>query len=146
MSEQDAETDEQSAGSADPSQRFREEDVPEDEQQEIEEERERRLDPDNRPEGAAVDNTDGMPEVVKEFDEEHPPDAAGTSDPAEKFREMEVSEEEQREMAEERERRLDPDNRPESAEVDNTGRTFKDGEFVDDGPDDGPGDGEDGED
>ncbi len=134
-SETETESDEQTEGSADPSQRFREEDVPEDEQEEIEEERERRLDPDNRPEGATVDNTDGMPEVVQKFDEEHPSDAAGTSDPAQAFRDMEVSEEEQQEMAEERERRLDPDNRPEGAEVDNTGRTFKDGEFVDDGDD-----------
>ncbi len=130
------ETDEQSAGSADPSQRFREEDVPEDEQQEIEEERERRLAEENRPEGATVDNTDGMPDVVKEFDEENPPDAAGTSDPAEKFREMEISEEEKKEMEEERERRLDPENRPDGAEVDNTGRQFEDGEFVDE-PEDG---------
>ncbi len=145
--ETETESDEQTEGSADPSQRFREEDVPEDEQEEIEEERERRLDPDNRPEGATVDNTDGMPEVVQEFDEEHPTDAAGTSDPAQAFRDMEVSEEEQQEMAEERERRLDPDNRPEGAEVDNTGRTFKDGKFVDDGDDGDDGnDGDDGDD
>ena len=44
---------------------------------------------------------------------------------------MEVTEEEQHEIAEERERRLDPDNRPEGAEVDNTERTFEDGEFKD---------------
>lgn len=118
----------------------------EDDREEIEEERERRLDEDNRPDGAIVDNTDGMPDVVKEFDEENPPDTAGTSDPAEKFREVEVSEEEQREIEEERERRLDPDNRPDNAEVDNTGRRFEDGEFVDDGPGDGAGEGEDGED
>jgi hypothetical protein len=55
----------------------------------------------------------------------------GTSDPGAKFREMEVSEEEQREIAEERERRLDPANRPPNAEVDNTDRTFQDGHFVD---------------
>ena len=34
------------------------EDVPEDKQQAIEEEREKRLDPDNRPENAEVDNSD----------------------------------------------------------------------------------------
>lgn len=55
----------------------------------------------------------------------------GTSDPGKAFREMEVSEEERREIAEERERRLDPDNRPPGAEVDNTDRTFEDGEFKD---------------
>jgi hypothetical protein len=56
---------------------------------------------------------------------------AGTADPGKRFREMEVSEEEQREIAEERERRLDPANRPENAEIDNTHRTFEDGEFKD---------------
>ena len=127
----DPAAEEGSAGSSDPSQRFRENPPDESEQQEIEEERERRLAEENRPEGATVDNTDGMPDVVKEFDEEHPPDAAGTSDPAEKFREMEISEEEKKEMEEERERRLDPENRPDGAEVDNTGRRFEDGEFVD---------------
>lgn len=55
----------------------------------------------------------------------------GTADPGRKFREMEVSEDEKREIAEERERRLDPANRPEGAEVDNTDRTFEDGEFKD---------------
>lgn len=55
----------------------------------------------------------------------------GTADPGKKFREMEVSEEEQREIEEERQRRLDPANRPEGAEVDNTDRTFEDGEFKD---------------
>ena len=56
---------------------------------------------------------------------------AGTADPGKKFREIEISEEEQREIEEERQRRLDPDNRPPNAEVDNTGRTFEDGEFKD---------------
>ncbi len=40
-------------------------------------------------------------------------------------------EDEIQEIEEERERRLDPDNRPEGAEVDNTQRTFEDGEFKD---------------
>ena len=40
-------------------------------------------------------------------------------------------EEEIKEIEEERERRLDPDNRPENSEVDNTERTFDDGEFKD---------------
>ena len=60
----------------------------------------------------------------------------GTADPGQKFREMEISDEEKQEMEEERERRLDPANRPENAEVDNTNRTFKDGRFVDDGDED----------
>lgn len=56
---------------------------------------------------------------------------AGSADPSKRFREMEVSEEEQREIAEERERRLDPANRPENSEVDNTDRTFDGEKFVD---------------
>ncbi|WP_148614087.1 hypothetical protein [Nocardioides rubriscoriae] len=60
-----------------------------------------------------------------------PEGLAGSADPGKRFREMEVSEEEQREIAAERERRLDPANRPDNAEVDNTHRTFEDGEFKD---------------
>ncbi|RNL81183.1 hypothetical protein [Nocardioides marmorisolisilvae] len=45
----------------------------------------------------------------------------------------EPDEETKREIEAERERRLDPANRPEGAEVDNTGRTFdvQRGEFID---------------
>ena len=59
--------------------------------------------------------------------------SAGTADPTRKFRETEVSEEEQREIEEARRQRLDPANRPENAEVDNTHRTFdpEKGQFVD---------------
>ena len=64
-------------------------------------------------------------------DEEQLEGQVGTADPSKRFREMEVSEEEEREIAEERERRLDPANRPENSEVDNTHRTFEDGEFKD---------------
>ena len=39
---------------------------------------------------------------------------------------MEVPEEEQAEIAEERRRRLDPDNRPANTEVDNTGDAMPD--------------------
>ena len=92
---------------------------------EIEEERERRLDPDNRPENAVVDNTDTELPTVDAFNrreaEERADEDGGSADPGERFREMEVSEEERAEIEEERERRLDPDNRPENAEVDNTG-------------------------
>ena len=58
---------------------------------------------------------------------------AGTADPTRKFREMEVSEEEQAEIERARQERLDPDNRPENAEVDNTQRDFdaKHGHFTD---------------
>lgn len=49
---------------------------------------------------------------------------AGTADPSKKFREMDVSEEEKAEIENTREQRLDPENRPEGAEVDNTDRTF----------------------
>ncbi len=41
------------------------------------------------------------------------------------------SEEEQQQIQAEREERLDPDNRPANAEVDNTDRTFEDGGFKD---------------
>ena len=61
-------------------------------------------------------------------------EAAGTSDPSKKFREQPPpSDEEIAQLDEERERRLDPDNRPENAEVDNTDREFdmEKGEFVD---------------
>jgi len=97
---------------------------------EIEEERARRLDPDNRPDNAEVDNTDAELPTVEEFArreaEEQDGDSAGTSDPSEKFRQMEVPEEEQAEIAEERRRRLDPDNRPANTEVDNTGDAMPD--------------------
>lgn len=45
----------------------------------------------------------------------------------------EPDDETKQDMEEERERRLDPDNRPENAEVDNTGRTFdhERGQFTD---------------
>jgi len=97
---------------------------------EIEEERARRLDPENRPDNAEVDNTDAELPTVEEFArreaEERDGDAAGTSDPSEKFRQMEVPEEEQAEIEEERRRRLDPDNRPANTEVDNTGDAMPD--------------------
>lgn len=111
----------------DPRKHFREIEVTEDEQRRIEEERKQRLDPANRPENSEVDNTDVDFEIPEEFDQEGP---AG-SDPRKRFREMEVSEEEQREIEEERKRRLDPANRPENAEVDNTHRITEDGKFVD---------------
>ena len=61
--------------------------------------------------------------------------SAGSADPSKVFRENPPSEEEVEEIEADRERRLDPENRPEHAEVDNTGRTFdaEKGEFVDDG-------------
>ncbi len=101
--------------------------VSEEERREIEEERQRRLDPANRPEGAEVDNTGVTLPVVEEFArlnaEGDVEGAAGTSDPSEIFRAIEVSDEERREIEEERRRRLDPANRPDGAEVDNTGDT-----------------------
>jgi hypothetical protein len=97
---------------------------------EIEAERERRLDPDNRPDNAEVDNTDAELPTVEEFArreaEERDGDEQGTADPSEKFRAIEVSDEERAEIEAERERRLDPDNRPDDAEVDNTGDAMPD--------------------
>lgn len=55
--------------------------------------------------------------------------SAGTSDPSKRFRENPPDEDEQKEIEEERERRLDPENRPEGSEVDNTPRTFDDEEW-----------------
>ena len=105
--------------------------TPPDEQiQEIEEERKRRTDPDNRPDNTQIDNTDAELPTVKEFAElnadEDAEAAAGTADPTEKFREDKPSEEEAREIEEERQRRLAPENRPENAEVDNTGDNMPD--------------------
>lgn len=99
----------------------------------IEAERRRRLDPDNRSAGTEVDNTHATLPTLEAWRAEHPDDeeSVGTSDPSKTFAEMEVSEEERAEIAAERERRLDPANRPEGAEVDNTGRTVVDGRFVD---------------
>ncbi|WP_323793448.1 hypothetical protein [Nocardioides sp.] len=100
----------------------------------IEVERRRRLDPDNRSAGTEVDNTHATLPTLEAWEAEHGTDAdesVGTSDPSKTFAEMEVSEEEKAEIAAERERRLDPANRPAGAEVDNTGRTVVDGRFVD---------------
>ncbi len=99
----------------------------------IEAERRRRLDPDNRSAGTEVDNTHATLPTLEAWRAEHPDDdeSVGTSDPSKTFAEMEVSEEERAEIAAERERRLDPANRPEGAEVDNTGRTVVDGRFID---------------
>jgi hypothetical protein len=104
-----------------------------DEIEEIEAERERRLDPANRPENAVVDNTD------KEFDfergelvdkgelEKRRQDKVDDADSAQRKSGQgplpdpeEMSEAEIEEIEAERERRLDPANRPENAEVDNT--------------------------
>ncbi|GAA5148197.1 hypothetical protein GCM10023340_21750 [Nocardioides marinquilinus] len=110
----------------------------EEERREIEEERQRRLDPANRPERAEVDNTGVTLPAVEEFERQVADDdeaSAGTADPTADptagFREQEVDEDERREIEEERARRLDPANRPENTEVDNTGRTFEGDRFVD---------------
>lgn len=100
-------------------------DLTADEVREIEEERARRLDPANRPDGAEVDNTGAQLPTVEEFARRQDEDAegkAGTSDPSKAFRDLEVSDEERAEIEAERERRLDPANRPDGAEVDNTGK------------------------
>ena len=108
-----------------------EETPPEARVKEIEEERGERLDPDNRPENAEVNNTDAELPTVEEFkqlnaDDDNAEGKAGTADPTEAFRENPPSDEEVKEIEEERERRLDPDNRPENAQVDNTGDNMPD--------------------
>ncbi len=93
---------------------------------EIEEERARRLDPENRPDGAEVDNTgDRMPEIAKTAPA-GPEASVGHSDPSEVFRENPPDAAEVAEIEEERARRLDPENRPDGAEVDNTGDRMPD--------------------
>ena len=97
---------------------------------EVEAERRRRLDPDNRPANAEIDNSDAELPTVEEFARREAQaddgDDQGTADPSERFREIEVSEEEREEIEAERRRRLDPDNRPANAEVDNTGDAMPD--------------------
>ena len=61
-------------------------------------------------------------------DQRHDPAAeegsAGSADPSKAFRENPPDEGEIQEIEEERDRRLDPENRPQGSEIDNTGRTF----------------------
>ncbi len=98
---------------------------PQSEIAEIEEERQRRLAPENRPENAEIDNSGTPLPTVEEFERrsaaEDTEGSAGTSDPSETFRQIQPSEEEVAEIEEERARRLAPENRPENAVVDNTG-------------------------
>jgi hypothetical protein len=54
---------------------------------------------------------------------------AGSADPSKTFKENPPDEEEQQEIEETRAERLDPENRPEGSEVDNTGRTFDEDEW-----------------
>jgi hypothetical protein len=107
-----------------------EEKPPESEVAEIEEERRRRLAPENRPDNAEVDNSDAELPTVREFEELNAGDeqegSAGSADPGEIFREMKPSEDEVAEIEEERRRRLAPENRPENTEVDNTGENMPD--------------------
>jgi len=110
--------------------RQEQDEVTQSEVEEIEAERERRLAPENRPDNAEIDNTDAELPTVKEFEElnadDDPEGSAGSADPSEVFREMKPSEEEVAEIEEERQRRLAPENRPENAEVDNTGENMPD--------------------
>lgn len=97
--------------------------------EDIEQTRQERLDPDNRPENAEVDNTGETPlPTVEKFAQmnegEDVEGSAGSSDPSKRFREMEVPQETVEEIEHTRETRLDPDNRPENAEVDNSTRSF----------------------
>jgi len=96
--------------------------------EEIEQTREERLDPANRPENAEVDNSGQTLPTVEKFKEmnagEDVEGEAGSSDPSQAFREMEIPEERVEEIERTRESRLDPDHRPENAEVDNSERTF----------------------
>ena len=97
---------------------------PQSEIDEIEEERQRRLAPENRPDNAEVDNTGATLPTVEEFEElnadEETEGSAGSADPSEAFRDIDPSEEERAEIEEERQRRLAPENRPDHAVVDNT--------------------------
>ena len=96
--------------------------------EEIERTREERLDPANRPENAEVDNSGQTLPTVEKFKEmtagEDVEGEAGSSDPSKRFREMEIPQERVEEIEQTREQRLDPENRMENAEVDNSDRTF----------------------
>jgi len=79
--------------------------------------------------GTEVDNTDAELPTVEEWHEKYAdqdPESGGSADPTKRFREQKPSEEEIAEIEAERERRLDPDNRPDNAEVDNTGDNMPD--------------------
>ena len=121
---EETEQDESSAGSSDPSVAFQDK-PPADEVEEIEAERKRRLAAENRPDNAEVDNTgDNMPDIARE---DHSGEGAeGTADPSRTFRENPPSEDEVEEIEAERKRRLAPENRPDNAEVDNTGDNMPD--------------------
>ena len=74
-----------------------------------------------------VDNTgDKMPDIARSDPDESAEGQAGHADPGEVFRENPPDDEEVKEIEEERERRLDPENRPDGAEVDNTGENMPD--------------------
>lgn len=78
-----------------------------------------------------VDNTDAELPTVEAWKEEHAADedvegSSGSADPTRRFREEVPSAEEVAEIEAERERRLAPENRPENAEVDNTGENKPD--------------------
>ncbi|MFC6284977.1 hypothetical protein ACFP3Q_05405 [Nocardioides sp. GCM10027113] len=92
---------------------------------EIEAERRRRLAPENRPENAEVDNTGVTLPAVERFEQmnadEEQESSAGRADPSAAFRDKRPSDAEIAEIEAERKRRLAPENRPENAEVDNTG-------------------------
>ena len=96
--------------------------------EEIEKAREERFRDENRPENAEVDNTDADLPTVQRFREmtegEDVEGEAGSSDPSKRFREMEIPPERVDEIEQTREQRLDPENRMENAEVDNSDRTF----------------------
>lgn len=95
----------------------------EQEQQEIEAERQRRLSRENRPDNAEVDNTGTTLPTVEAFREQNTggEGVAGTADPSRFFREHPPTDDEVAEIEAERQRRLAPENRPDNAEVDNTG-------------------------
>ena len=118
---------------------------------EIEADRERRLAPENRPEMAVVDNTDkDLDDLASggasdsDSDSESDRDGADGSESSGRGKSSglpdpeEISQEELDEIEAERERRLAPENRPETAVVDNTQREFdlERGEFVDSASDD----------
>jgi len=119
----------ETTGAGDPGQGFAQR-PPRAEVEAIEAERERRLAPENRPDNTEVDNTNATLPTVEEFAELNAGDeqegSAGNADPAAAFRKIQPSEDEIAEIEAERERRLDPRNRPENTEVDNTGDNMPD--------------------
>ena len=94
--------------------------------------------PDERPEESPDDSADETSDDSADETSDETSDSGDSDDSARLTKEQamgqeDVPEDKQQAIEEEREKRLDPDNRPENAEVDNSDRDFdvKSGQFTD---------------